>query len=80
MFSLVEGADISGQNCTVGGLDAGIYWFGVAATDGVNVGIIYESGEVTVAADAVDEPEPEPEPEPGTGDGGEGSSEAGGEA
>ena len=81
-FSLVEGADISGQNCTVGGLDAGIYWFGVAATDGTNVGIIYESGEVTVAADAVDEPEPvpEPEPEPGTGDGGEGSSEAGGEA
>lgn len=67
----------------IDGLAAGSYWFGVAGVDDSgNTGIIYESGKVTVAADAVDEPEPvpEPEPEPGTGDGGEGSSEAGGEA
>lgn len=84
-FSQLEDiGTVSGvSSMEIGGLAAGSYWFGVAGVDGSgNTGIIYESGEVTVAADAVDEPEPvpEPEPEPGTGDGGEGSSEAGGEA
>ncbi len=84
-FSQLEDiGTVSGvSSMQIGGLAAGSYWFGVAGVDDSgNTGIIYESGEVTVAADAVDEPEPvpEPEPEPGTGDGGEGSSEAGGEA
>ena len=69
-FSQLEGYDfVEGIKSTeIRGLAAGSYWFGVAGSDGSgNTGIIYESGKVTVAADAVDEPEPVPEPEPEPG-------------